>query len=151
MSQDERYLTRSDPTLVRVSEASLRLLAGLVPKKTLLELQEVVRTASGAYPWEQVVDAILAFPCHQEELVQQGLRAQRDWVVRGGRETPGKSLSAHTKTFLAQMLVRILMFGLYLGVVATALVILKMRWPSVDIYSVIPWLREHAPMLFPPK
>ena len=151
MSQEERYLTRSDPTLIRIGEAALRLMAGQVSRTTMNACQELVRGQPQNYPWEQVTDRLLADPVAPADLVQPGLRAQRDWVVRGGRETPGHGLRLRAKTGLAKLLVRALFFMLYLLVVLSLLLLLKQKWPAVDIYSGLRWLQHTLPGLFPPN
>ena len=83
-----------DPVTSRVALSALRLLAGTVPKKRLQALRQTVDKAGGEYPWERVTDALNAEPAEQQQLVQQGLRAQRDWILRGGRETPKASMKS---------------------------------------------------------
>ncbi len=139
-----------DPVTSRVALSALRLLAGTVPKKRLQALRQTVDKAGGEYPWERVTDALNAEPAEQQQLVQQGLRAQRDWILREGRETPKASMKSRGKGFMARLLGRLIFFALILLVAVILLILLKARWPDLDIYGPLPWLRETFPRLFGP-
>jgi len=153
MNQDEsRYLTRTDPTVIRVSESALRLMAGQVPKATLAELRRRVEDQQAAgFPWEAVVDQINSLPVETKDLLSAGLRAQRDWIVRGGRETPGRPLRYHAKKGAAYVVSRLLLALLYILGTVALLLLAKQKWPGFDIYAVLTWLQKTLPGLFPPR
>ena len=140
--------TVRDPLVHRVSEASLRLMAGLVPRQTVQALQQRVRENEQTYPWEEVVDKVLNEPVDDQRLVQQGLRAQRDWLLRAGTRAPGTSVSMRGKVALAFFLSRLLFFGLFTVALVVLLMLIKARWPAIDIYRPLEWLRDVLPGVF---
>ena len=122
-----------------VAHASLRLLAGAVPKATLERLRRETKAAAAEYPWEAATRALLADSVEPGQLVQRGLAAQRDWILRGGRETPKPGLGVRTKGLVARLAAQ-LIFGLLYGVVVVVgLVALKYKHPSIDIYVAVDW------------
>ena len=122
-----------------VAHASLRLLAGAVPKATLERLRREAKAAAAEYPWEAATRALLADVVEPGQLVQRGLAAQRDWILRGGRETPKPGLGVRTKGLFARLAAQ-LVFGLLYGVVVVVgLVALKYKHPSIDIYVAVDW------------
>ena len=132
----------------QVGEAALRLMAGVVPRKTMTALRGEIVASPERYPWREVTDQILADPVEDGRLVQQGLRAQRDWVLRGGRETPRKPVATRGKFALAFVLSRLIFFAIYTVAVVVLLILLKRQWPAFDIYRILEWLRELLPGLF---
>ncbi len=126
-------------------------MAGAVPRKTMNSLQKVVQARRKDYPWESVLDSILESPMASDRLVHQGLRAQRDWIMRGGRETPRKRLAVQGKTLLAWLIARTLFFVLFTGAVCALLVLLKQVAPKMDLYIVLNWLQQGFPGVFPPR
>lgn len=135
-----------DP-LTAAAAVSLRLLAGAVPKRTLDGLQRTVQQSPSEYPWQVVTRVVLAEPVDDRRLLEQGLRAQRDWILRGGRETPGKPISVHAKTFVAKVVAQLIFVGVYTVVIVVLLLLLKHRWPEVDIYRALDWLYSTFPNL----
>lgn len=130
-----------DETLQAVSAASLRLLAGAVDRRSLDQLRRTVQQSPSEYPWQAVTQAILAEPADPQRLVQQGLAAQRDWILRGGRETPGPSLGRRAKGLVARLVAELIFFLLVSVVVVGALMLCKHKWPEVDIYRLLAWLQ----------
>lgn len=137
-----------DPILVDVYEASHRLLVGL-PRKTMRDLQSIVFASRETYPWREVVERILAEPLGDEAaLMQSGLKAQRDWVKRGGR----LDASADSKrSCLGAILSMSFVFLVFLATVVVLLVVARMHWPEADIYRLIDWLHETFPGRFKPR
>ena len=130
-----------DETLQAVSAVSLRLMAGAVQKRTLDQLRQTVQASPSEYPWQVVTQAVLAETVDPQRLVQQGLVAQRDWILRGGRETPGPSLGRRGKGFLARICAELIFFVVMSVVVVGALMLCKHKWPEVDIYRLLAWLQ----------
>lgn len=133
-------LTRPEDTRAAVAEVSLRLLAGAVSKRTLEQLRRSVQASTAEFPWQVVTQAILAEPAEPQRLVQQGLQAQRDWIVRGGRETPGPSLSHRTKGFFARIAAQLIFGAIYSLVIVGLLLLLKFKFPDFDIYRLLGWI-----------
>lgn len=135
-------LAQPDDTLQAVGAVSLRLLAGAVPKRTMEQLQRTVQQSPSEYPWQAVTQAVLAEPVEPQRLVQQGLQAQRDWILRGGREKPPPPIAQRTKGFVARLCAQ-LVFGLiYALVVVVALLLLKYKMPDFDIYRLLTWCQD---------
>lgn len=124
-----------------VAHAALRLLAGAVPRATLERVKREVEKAGAAYPWEAATRALLAEPVEPQQLVQQGLAAQRDWILRGGREAPKPGLARKAKGFFARLLAQLVFGVLYAVVIAAVLVLLKFQNPAIDLYIAVDWLR----------
>ncbi|MEY4829477.1 MAG: hypothetical protein RLZZ562_1273 [Planctomycetota bacterium] len=132
-----------------IGAVALRLLAGTVSRKTLDALQRTVLASPDEYPWRVVNQVVLGEAVDEQELAQKGLRAQRDWILRGGRENPGKPLGLQAKTFLARIVAQAL-FGLLFAILLVVLLWgLKVRWPAFDIYWPLEWLRSTFPSLLP--
>ena len=138
-----------DPVFSRICESTTRLTAGLVNRSTMKELQGAVAASPAEYPWEAVVDRILREPLDTTEVTKKALRAQRDWVVRGGRETPGKSVGYHAKSFVARMMARCIFMLIFIPMVVIVLVLVKQKWPELDIYRILHWLQDTWPTVFP--
>lgn len=135
--------------MVRIGAVSTRLLAGAVSKRTLEALQRTVQASPAEYPWQVVNQVVLAEPCDEQELAQKALRAQRDWVVRGGRENPGKPLGLQAKTLLAKLVAQSLFLGIYTFVILLFLLLVKHKWPQANVYGVLDWLYSVFPNLVP--
>jgi hypothetical protein len=148
-SQEPPDLTQPDDTMAAVSAVALRLLAGAVPRATMQALQRTLTQSPSEYPWQVVTRAVLAEPIADQQLVQQGLRAQRDWILRGGREVPPKPLGTRAKTLLARLLAQLLTFGMCSALLLVLLLALKHKWPDADIYRALGWLYEQFPKLVP--
>jgi len=131
----------ADATLQAVAAVSLRLMAGAVPKRTMEQLQRTLQQSPAEFPWQVVTQAVLAEPVDAQRLVQQGLQAQRDWIVRGGRERPAASLARRTKGFVARLCAQLIFGVIFTLVVIAALLLLKHKLPAVDIYRVLTWFQ----------
>ncbi len=140
---------RADPVFSRICESTTRLTAGVVSRPTMQELRQTVHASTAEYPWEAVVTRILRDPVDPAKLTKQALRAQRDWVVRGGRETPGKGLTHRAKSFVARLVARLIFLAILLPVVVILLVLIKQKWPEMDIYEILRWLQAAWPSMFP--
>lgn len=123
-----------------LAESCLRLLAGAVPKRTLADLRGSILRSPNAFPWREVNEEIAALPVDEDQLLQSGIRGQRDWILRGGAARPRKSVRHHGKTILAYVLSRLIFFVLYTLAAVVLLVLLKHRWPGLDIYRLLEWL-----------
>ena len=141
----------ADSVFPSICEASARLMGGTVNRSAMKELQKLVKTESGSYPWEAVVKRILAGGAPPAEVAQAALKAQRDWIVRGGRQNPGKSVRAHAKGLMARLMARLIFFGVLLVSVVVLLVLCKLRWPEIDIYAANDWLAATWPSAFGPR
>jgi hypothetical protein len=142
MSATPPDLAQPDETLDAVAAVSLRLMAGAVQKRTMDSLRQAVQASPSEYPWQVVTQAILAEPADPQRLVQQGLVAQRDWILRGGRETPGPRLSTQAKGLLARLCAQLIFGLLYAAVIIGLLLLLKHKLPWFDIYRVLGWFQE---------
>jgi hypothetical protein len=138
-----------DETLAAIGGVSLRLMAGAVPRRTMDALKRTVLSSPDEYPWRAVNRVVLEAPVDEQDLAQRGLKAQRDWILRGGRENPGKSLSVHAKTWIAKLLTQLIFLTAYSLVVVVLLLILKHKWPTADIYRLLAWTYEAFPNLVP--
>ena len=147
MSPTPPDLAQPDEALQAVGAVSLRLLAGAVPRQTMQQLQRTVRQSPSEFPWQIVTQAVLADPVDPQQLVQQGLRAQRDWIVRGGRETPATPVTQRAKGLLAKLCAQAIFLLLYTVVVVVALLLLRHKVPELDIYRITTWVTD----LFAPK
>jgi hypothetical protein len=135
-------LDAPDATLQAVAGVSLRLMAGTVSKKTLENLRRAVQASPAEYPWQVATRAILAEPAEPQRLVQQGLVAQRDWILRGGRETPGPRLSTRTKGLVARICAQLIFGLIYAVVIVVLLLLLKHKLPDWDIYRLLGWFQQ---------
>jgi len=134
----------SDPgqTLRAVSDTSLRLLAGAVPKAKMEQLRRTVEENSTEYPWQVVTHAVLAEPVDEQQLVQQGLAAQRDWILRGGRTAKGPTVAHRTKGFVARLVAQLIFAAVFTVVIVIALLLLKYKMPDFDIYRILTWVQD---------
>ncbi|MBM4060431.1 MAG: hypothetical protein FJ265_04940 [Planctomycetes bacterium] len=147
MSQTPPDLARPDAASRAVGEASLRLLAGAVSRKTMDQLRRTLQQSTAEFPWQVVTQAILAEPVETQRLLQQGLQAQRDWIMRGGREEPGTPVRVRAKGLLAKLCAQAIFLSLFSVVLIVALLLLKYKIPGFDIYRVLEWLYELFPSL----
>lgn len=139
MSETPPDLVEADETLRAVSEVSLRLMAGAVSKPKLLQLRITVEENTDEYPWQTVTQAVLSEEVDPQRLVQQGLAAHRDWILRGGRTAKGPSIARRAKGLLARLVAQLIFAVLFTTIILVALVILeiKLGW---DLYAVWPWI-----------
>lgn len=144
MSATPPDLAQPADVLGAVSAVSLRLLAGAVPKRTMEQLQRTLRQSHAEFPWQVVTQAVLSEPVDPQQLVQQGLAAQRDWILRGGRETPRPQVGARAKGLLARLCAQLVFGALYTVVILAILLLLKHKLPELDIYRVLDWIRSLA-------
>ncbi len=82
-------------------------------------------------------------------MVNRGLRAQRDWVGRGGRDNPGKGVRLQAKTLLATLSAKLVFIVLYTLVLVCFLVLMEQIWPHLDISRILHFLQDKLPALFP--
>jgi len=140
--------TARDPLLGDVAEATLRLAAGLVPPPTLQKIRAQVLADTESFPWREVNERILAVDLPEQQLLQQGLRFQRDTIVRGGRSGKRRTLKSRGKSLLAVLLARGIFFVVYTVAVVVLLILLKHQWPGFDIYSLLDGLKAALPGIF---
>lgn len=145
MSSIPPDLSHPEQALEAVGGVSLRLMAGTVSKKTMDQLQRTLQQSSAEFPWQVVTQAILAEPADPQKIVQQGLRAQRDWILRGGREVPGRTIGTKAKGLLAKLCAQMIFLALFALVLWIALLLLKHKMPEFDIYKPLYWLYEMFP------
>ena len=140
MSETPPDLTEAEQTLRSVSDVSLRLLAGTVSKQKMERLRRTVEQSTAEFPWQIVTQAVLAEEVDPQRLVQQGLAAQRDWILRGGRTAKGPSITHRTKGFVARLTAQLIFFVIFLVVIVAALLVLKFKLPDFDIYRILTWI-----------
>lgn len=124
------------------------MMAGVVPPSTRRALQQRVRASGGDYPWEAVIDAVLADPVDDRRLLQKGLQAQRDWVSQPGSEPIARRVRRRGRSALAWLLSRVIFFAIYSVAAIALLVLLELRWPELDISALGDWLRRTFPGVF---
>jgi hypothetical protein len=140
MSQRPPSLAEQDPTVARVAEASLRMMAGTTSPATRKRISDLADGAPDNYPWREIVDAVLADPADPSDLVQKGLLAQRDWVSRSAsaiaRPTPrsGPSLGYKLKRTFAVNLAKLLFYSIFFVAVLVLLYLVRRAWPQLDLY-----------------
>ena len=122
-----------DPILRQVGEANLRLMAGEVSKPKLAQLKISAQANESEYPWQQITEAILSEDVDRQRLVQRGLAAQRDWVLRGGRVERGPTMTRRAKGFVARLAAQLIFALIFLVVVVVGLLLLEYRFPAWDI------------------
>lgn len=133
-------LSDGDQAFRAVSEVSLRLMAGSVSKPKLAQLKIQVQEDEDQYPWEAVTKSILSEEVDGQRLVQQGLAAQRDWVLRGGRVERGPSVGRRAKGFLARLAAQLIFGVIFVVMVVIGLLLLEYQFPAWDI----DWLLDQA-------
>ena len=139
-----------DPWLARVGEVSLRMMAGAIPKRTQERIQKLMAANADTYPWQEVVDAVMADE-PGADLVERGLRGQRDWFARAAvpaTARAGRAARVAGKTALAYVLSQAIFFAIYTGAVVFVLNLAKHHWPAFDIYAPLEWARSVAPGVF---
>jgi hypothetical protein len=94
---------------------------------------------------------INAQPVEAEALLQKGLEAQRNWIARGGIERARPSLQRRAKGWLAYLVSRVVVGFLYVIAVLVLLLLLRQKWPWLDVYEALRWLQRTLPGLFPPS
>lgn len=135
-------LTEAEQTLRAVSDVSLRLLAGSVPKGKMEQLRRTVEQSTSEYPWQAVTQAVLADDVEEQRLVQQALVAHRDWILRGGRTAKGPSIARRTKGFVARLMAQLIFGVIFVVVIVAALLLLKYKMPEFDIYRILTWVQD---------
>jgi hypothetical protein len=141
----------TDDLVPRVAEVSLRMMADAIPRRTQDDVRALMASHSEEYPWQRVVDVVLRDAVAADDLISKGLRAQRDWFNRGTVAPAPRAVRAARvagKRALAYVLSRAIFFVLYTLAVVVLLVVLKQRWPEVDIYRLLDWLRDVLPNVF---
>ena len=111
-----------------VSEASLRLMAGAVSKPQLAQLKIAAQQEEDDYPWQRITQAIVVEPVDGQGLVKQGLIAQRDWILRGGRVVKGPSVTRRAKGFFARLTAQLIFGVIFATVVVLMLLLLEYRF-----------------------
>lgn len=124
------------------------MMAGAVPPGTRKALQQRVKAARGDYPWEAVLDTVLAEPVNEARLVQRGLSAQRDWITGPMREPVSRKVRRKSKSLVAWLLSRVIFFVLYTVAAIALLVFLRLRWNSLDVYAIGDALKRAFPQVF---
>lgn len=144
--------TDDDAHLVhRAGEVSLRMMANVIPRKTQERVRALMAEGVDEYPWQRVVDTVLADPVPAEDLLGKGLRAQRDWFVRSSvtaTARAGRAARIAGKTAVAYVLSRLIFFVFYTATVVVMLVLIKHHWPALDIYRILDGLRAVLPSVF---
>lgn len=141
----------SEPLLQRVGEVSLRMMANAIPRKTQDRVRSLMSDAAQDYPWQRIVDTVLADPVDAQDVLGRGLRAQRDWFARASvtaTAKAGRAVRVAGKTALAYAIARLIFFTLYTAAVILVLVLAKHHWPQFDIYRILDWLRSVLPTVF---
>ena len=133
--------------MAAVSAVSLRLLAGAVPKRLFAGLQRTIAASPSEYPWRVVNKVVLAEAVDEQQVVEQALRAQRDWIQRGGREKAARSVSVRAKGLVAKLLAQFIFVAIYSVVMVVGLLAIKHGWPGADIYRLLEWLYGVFPAL----
>jgi outer membrane murein-binding lipoprotein Lpp len=146
MSETPPNLTDAEQTLRAVGDTSLRLLAGTVSKAKMEQLRRTVEQSAPEFPWQAVTQAVLAEDVDEQRLVQQGLVAHRDWILRGGRTAKGPSLAHRGKGFVARMTAQLIFGAIFVAVILIALLVLKYKEPEFDIYQIsdriLTWVQD---------
>ena len=137
--QPQPDLSDPDDTFHAVSEASLRLMAGAVSKPRLAQLKIAAQEQETDYPWQRITQAIVSESVDGQDLVKQGLIAQRDWILRGGRVAKGPSIKSRAKGFFARLTAQLIFGVIFTAVVVLMLLLLEYRF-GWNIY----WLLDKA-------
>lgn len=135
-------LTEAEQTLRAVSDVSLRLMAGTVSKAKMEQLRRTVEQSTDEFPWQVVTQTVLAEHVDQQRLVQQGLAAHRDWILRGGRMAKGPSITRRAKGFVARLTAQLIFGAIFVTVILIALLVLKYKLPDFDIYRILTWVQD---------
>lgn len=140
---------QSHETLEAIAGVSLRLMAGTVSRNTMDALKRTVLSSPEDYPWRVVNQVVLGESVDEQRLAEQGIRAQRDWILRGGRENPGKPVGLKVKTFFAKLVAQSIFGLIFAAVLVLLLLLIKHKWPEINIYWLLDWVRETFPNLLP--
>ena len=141
MSDETQDLSDPGQTLRAVGEVSLRLMAGQVSKPKMAQVRRVVEECPSEFPWQAVTKAILEDDVDEQSLVQQGLTAQRDWILRGGRLAKGPGIRHKAKGLIATLFAQLIFVAILTAVILLALLLLKYKMPDWDIYRILEWVR----------
>jgi hypothetical protein len=114
------------------AEATLRLLADRVPRKTRERARKVMQAHDQEYPWQEVVSELVAEPVDRDDLLRRVLIAQRNLLVRGNADGQPRKPSI-VKRGVAVLVARSVFFTCQLLVVIALLIVLQARWPAVDV------------------
>jgi hypothetical protein len=142
MSDTPPDLTDAEQALRAVSEASLRLMAGSVSKPTMVQMRRVAEQSDGPYPWQEITQGLLAEDVDEQRLVQQGLTAQRDWILRGGRQNKAPGIGRRAKGMVATLLAQLIFVTILAVLILISLLILKYKLPEWDIYRITEWVQD---------
>jgi hypothetical protein len=129
-------------------EVAMRLLADRVPRPTMAALQRLVQEGRDQYPLAAIAKALAADPIGDAELYQQLLRAERDWILRGGRERRAIAASRPNKSLLARILGQSLLVAVTALAVLSVLLAIKVRHPEL-LDAAFDWLHTTFPQTFP--
>lgn len=121
-------LSDPDDAFHAVSEASLRLMAGAVSKPRLAQLKIAAQEQETDYPWQRITQAIVSESVDGQDLVKQGLIAQRDWILRGGRVAKGPSIKSRAKGFFARLTAQLIFGVIFSTVIVLTLLLLEYRF-----------------------
>lgn len=121
-------LSDPDDAFHAVSEASLRLMAGAVSKPRLAQLKIAAQEQETDYPWQRITQAIVSESVDGQDLVKQGLIAQRDWILRGGRVAKGPSIKSRAKGFFARLTAQLIFGVIFTTVIVLTLLLLEYRF-----------------------
>ena len=121
-------LSDPDDAFHAVSEASLRLMAGAVSKPRLAQLKITAQEQETDYPWQRITQAIVSESVDGQDLVKQGLIAQRDWILRGGRVAKGPSIKSRAKGFFARLTAQLIFGVIFSTVIVLTLLLLEYRF-----------------------
>lgn len=147
MSTARPCFAEQDPTVARVAETALRMMSGSIPPATQRHIRELALQAPDAYPWSDVVTAVLGDDVDPSSLVQRGLQAQRDWVVKSGNTPTSRAearavpvspprLAYSVKRWLAVSAARAVFYTLFSGALVVLLILLQRVWSRFDIYAI---------------
>jgi hypothetical protein len=142
MSETPSDLNDAEQALRAVSGVSLRFMAGTVSKAKMEQLRRTVEQSGADFPWQVITQTVLAEDVDEQRLVQQGLVAQRDWILRGGRTARGPSITHRTKGFVARMTAQLIFGAIFVAVILIALLVLKYKDPEFDIYRILSWIQD---------
>ena len=88
----------------------------------------------------QLRPVLLSEEVDGQRLVQQGLAAQRDWVLRGGRVERGPSVGRRAKGFFARLAAQLIFGVIFVVLVVIGLLLLEYKFPAWDI----DWILDQA-------
>ena len=130
------------------SEVAMRLLSERVPRPTMAALQRLIQESGGQYPLPAIAKTLAADPIGDAELYSQLLRAEREWILRGGRERRAVGPSRPNRSLLARMLGQSLLVVVTALAVLSVLLAIRVRHPEW-IDGAFDWLHTAFPQTFP--